>query len=156
MSVRDTSWLDGLKKTKQREMIYRVLQDAKHPLSAIEICAEIEKTGEQAWPSTVYRVLDSFEKKNLVEKVATTNGGMALYERKRDQHRHYAVCLHCRKTFPLNACPIEEFLPILKQDGFQVTGHNIELYGFCKDCVEDARARGESIGTACNDEHRHD
>jgi len=125
----------GIKRTKQREGVFRILEKAGEPLSATEICRELEKNGEQVWLSTVYRILDLFLKKEVVLKTTLLQNEMALYQIKRHQHEHYAVCTHCRKMAPIDHCPMEEILPQL-ETGFQVTGHHLEVYGLCEECKE--------------------
>ena len=128
------SWPDGLKRTKPRESVLSVLEHAEKPLSAMEICSEIEKGGESAWLSTVYRILELFVKKGMVVKIAVMNNEMALYELNRFQHKHYAVCLSCHKIISMDNCPMERFVPKIRDDDFHVVGHNIVVYGYCKDC----------------------
>ena len=129
-------WPSGLKKTKPRENVLSVLEHAEEPLSAMEICSEIEENGESAWLSTVYRILELFEKKGVVLKIAVMDNEMALYELNRFQHKHYAVCLGCRKIISMDNCPMDQFVPEIDDDDFHVVGHNIVLYGYCRECFD--------------------
>jgi Fur family ferric uptake transcriptional regulator len=123
-----------VKKTKQRQAVLTVLEQAAAPISAAAICAQTEKAGEAVWLSTVYRALEFFVKKGLATKVAVLDSDMALYELNRFQHKHYAVCVSCRKIIPMNNCPLDMFEPKLADQDFRVTGHSLELYGYCGDC----------------------
>jgi len=128
-------WLEGLKKTKTREAVISVLEHAEKPLSAMNICSEIEKKGDTIWLSTVYRILELFIKKGIVNKISVMNNEMAVYELNRFKHKHYAVCMSCHKIIPMDNCPMEKFVPKLEDDDFHVIGHNLEVYGICKDCA---------------------
>lgn len=128
------NWPSGLKRTKPRERVLSVLEQAQKPLSAMEICSGIEKGGESAWLSTVYRILELFVKKGMVVKVAIMNNEMALYELNRFQHKHYAVCMGCQKIISMDNCPMEKFVPKIQDKDFRVIGHNLEVYGYCKNC----------------------
>lgn len=134
MKEEQTSWPVGIKKTKQRESVLSVLESSEKPLSATEICSGMEKEGDAAWLSTVYRVLELFVKKGLVIKTNVMNNEMAVYELNRFKHKHYAVCMNCHKIIAMDNCPMEKFTPKLEDNDFQVMGHNLEVYGFCKDC----------------------
>lgn len=134
MKEQNHEWPAGLKRTQSRESVLAVLEGAQKPLSAMEICVQIEKSGKSAWLSTVYRTLELFEKKGLVVKIALLGGETALYELNRFEHKHYAVCLACHKIIPMDNCPMERFLPSIKDAGFRVMGHNLEIYGYCNDC----------------------
>lgn len=128
------NWPSGLKRTRPRESVFSVLERADKPLSAMEICSEIERNGASAWLSTVYRILELFVKKGVVVKIAVMNNEMAFYELNRFQHKHYAVCLGCRKIVSMDNCPMEKFIPKIKDDDFRVMGHNLEVYGYCREC----------------------
>jgi Fur family ferric uptake transcriptional regulator len=132
--ARQGGWPSGLKKTKPRENVLSVLEHAEKPLSAMEICSQIEKSGESAWMSTVYRILELFVKKGMVVKITVMNNEMALYELNRFQHKHYAICLACRRIIAMDNCPMEKFIPQLEDDDFHVVGHNLEIYGYCSEC----------------------
>jgi len=111
-----------------------VLEGSEKPMSASEICSEIEKSGEGAWLSTVYRILELFVEKGVALKTSVMSSDMALYELNRFKHKHYAVCMNCRKIVAMENCPMDEFTPKLEDEGFRVVGHNLEVYGICKDC----------------------
>ncbi|SHI23374.1 Fur family transcriptional regulator, ferric uptake regulator [Sporobacter termitidis DSM 10068] len=126
-------WPEGLKKTKQRDAVVKILESAEAPLSAPDIYAQIEKDGQAVWLSTVYRILELFTEKGLVTKTPVLDGDMAYYELRRHDHRHYAVCVDCHKIVPIQDCPMTGFEPKISDD-FRVLGHRIEMYGYCKDC----------------------
>lgn len=127
-------WPKGIKRTRQRESVLSILENSEKPLSATNICSEIEKSGETVWMSTVYRTLELFVKHDMVIKTNIMNNGMALYELNRFQHRHYAICINCHKIIPMDNCPMNNFIPDLEDENFQVIGHNLEILGYCKDC----------------------
>lgn len=127
-------WPEGLKKTKPREVVLSILEQAKEPLTAMEISSKIEKTGKPLWLSTIYRVLESFEEKAIVLKTTVLDNGMAVYAINRHEHTHYAVCTKCRKMVAIENCPMQALMPELEDQGFQVTGHKVEMYGFCREC----------------------
>ena len=136
MNKEQPLWPKGVKHTKQREGVHAVLQNAKKPLSAVEICAAIGESGgdASAWLSTVYRILELFVEKNVVIKTSLMNSGMALYELNRFQHKHYAVCVNCHKMIALENCPMEHSVPELESGAFKVIGHNLEVFGVCGAC----------------------
>lgn len=129
----------GIKWTKQRKSVYTVLQEAVEPLSAMQIYHLVEKLadGEEYAMSTIYRILAAFEEKGLVSKTTWMGDGAVVYELNRGQHTHYAVCLECHKRIALSNCPFA-YIPLEQNTwDFTVTGHKLELYGYCKDCKKD-------------------
>ena len=130
-----TDWPIGIKKTKQREHILFILENSDKPLGATEIFSQIADDGDSAWLSTVYRTLDLFVKHGIINKINVMNSEIAIYELNRLKHKHYAVCLNCHKIISMNNCPMTEFDPKLEESDFQIMGHNLEIYGLCKDCT---------------------
>jgi Fur family ferric uptake transcriptional regulator len=125
-------WPEGIKKTKQRKCVLSVLEDAELPVTALDIFNQLERCGVSL--STVYRILETFIEKGLVTQTAVMAGGMALYELKRHEHRHYAFCMECHKMIVIDNCPMEVFTPELRESNFHVLGHKLEIYGYCDEC----------------------
>jgi Fur family ferric uptake transcriptional regulator len=126
-----------MRRTRQRESVLAVLEGARAPMSAVGICSKTEADGNGVWLSTVYRILEAFVKERIVTKVAVMDGDAALYELAGPKHRHYAVCVNCRKIISMDNCPMEQFLPLFQDKDFRVTGHNLEVYGYCGTCDSD-------------------
>ncbi len=148
-SIGDTlQYPEGLKWTKQRKKVYRVLAEAKEPLGAVQIYNLVEQAteGEEYAVSTIYRILAAFEKQGLVEKSAWLDGKMAAYSLNRGEHIHYAVCLECHRRIPLQGCPLAHISFDRGTDDFMITSHKLELYGYCKKCRETASGFSMDIG----------
>lgn len=126
----------GIKWTKQRKDVYDVLLKAREPLSASKIYSQIvrEDNGECYAVSTIYRILNNFEENGLVNRDAWMGDGTVVYELNRAEHTHYAVCLRCHKRIPLQSCPFAHMHLNTEAGDFTVTGHRLELYGYCNEC----------------------
>ena len=144
MQRKESTYPQGLKWTKQRKDVYDVLYQATEPMSAVQIYNHIEKKDTEGnyAISTIYRILTVFEERGLVSKTNWMGDGTIVYELNKGGHTHYAVCLSCHKRIPLHACPFEhihlhdeqEKEEDLEKEGFTVTGHKLELYGYCSTC----------------------
>ena len=88
--------------------------------------------------STVYRILTTFEEKEIVIRYVRSDDGSSVYELNRGGHTHYAVCLECHKRIPLRSCPFSHVHLHAEAEGFTVTGHRLELYGYCMACTSRA------------------
>lgn len=127
-----------IKKTKQRETVCRILEEMKQPMSAVDIYQEIMRRDAACGyaVSTVYRALQIFEEEGFVEKTSLPDSDMALYEWNAGEHTHYAICLNCHKRIALKECPFRHMDLAETADGFQITGHKVEVYGYCGACRE--------------------
>ncbi len=131
----------GIKWTKQRKRVYQILKEAMEPLSAAQIYARMEAWEQEQYAvSTIYRILSAFEENQIVEKTTWMGEGTVVYELKRRDHVHYAVCLECHRRIPLEHCPLHMSAPHDHSEDeiedFEVVSHKIELYGYCKECQE--------------------
>ena len=126
----------GMKWTKQRKAVYKVLWETQEPLNAIKIYNLVEQqaAGEEYAMSTIYRILSAFEEQGLVEKEAAMEDGTIYYSLCRGEHTHYAVCLECHKRIPLQSCPFAHIHLEQETEDFVITNHKLELYGYCKNC----------------------
>lgn len=129
----------GIKWTRQRKCVYDILKKEKEPVSAVQIYQQLLQTEEaQNYAiSTVYRILGTFEEKGIVHKDVHSEDKTSVYELERGMHTHYAVCLECHKRIPLERCPFVHMHGMHEEDGpedFVVTGHRLELYGYCREC----------------------
>lgn len=122
----------GIKWTKQRKSVYKVLRDVSEPLNAAQIYRLAG--GRDYALSTIYRILAAFEEKKLVEKNVCLEDGTVVYSLARNGHTHYAVCLGCHRRIPLQSCPFAHIHMEKEPEGFTVTGHRLELYGYCMEC----------------------
>jgi len=125
----------GLKKTRHRLVILDILDHSDQPVTAEQIFARLQDRRIAINLSTVYRTLDTLVLNKLVTRLSITQDGRALHEYNRRVHRHYLVCQGCRKIIPIDGCPLADYSRQLEQEtGFQISGHKLDLYGFCPQC----------------------
>lgn len=115
----------GIKKTRQRAAIVTAMEKAQKPCCAEEIFAQCEEMSL----STVYRNLDKLLALGVVE-VLSGSEKQRYYQLVSHDHRHYAVCLGCHNKIFIEDCPVHS----MHLADFTVTGHKIEIYGYCADC----------------------
>ncbi|MCX7709106.1 MAG: transcriptional repressor [Clostridia bacterium] len=126
---------EGLKNTKHRTSILEVMEHSEVPLTAEEIFIRLKEWNVAISLSTVYRVLETLVTKDLVNKSSISNDSKALFEINRMEHKHHLVCMGCKKMVSVEGCPFEEFeKKIQGTNGFDITGHKLEIYGYCAEC----------------------
>ena len=70
---------EGLKVTPQRKVVYEVMMELRH--AAIdEIIKCVQSKDNQITISTIYRILDSFRKANLLSLVFHPEEGKSYYD----------------------------------------------------------------------------
>lgn len=126
---------NGLKRTKNREKILSILKEAKNPLTAEDIFYSFQKKDINL--STIYRCLNTFEKKGMVKREINSNKEN-VFSLSNEEDNHILVCVKCHKRIPLKGCPFHEVNEKIESEtGFHIQDQNIELYGLCKDCKKE-------------------
>lgn len=125
----------GIKSTKQRNLVYDILEEFEDPVSVEQIHIRLAEIDPTVNMSTVYRVLEVFVNKGLALKtniIGTNSAGFIL---NRTEHKHQLVCLKCNKIVPINKCPLKKLEQLIEEEtDFDITGHQLEVFGYCPDC----------------------
>ena len=117
-----------MRMTEQRKMILEILHHAEKPLTCEEIYSKIQN--DKLNLSTVYRSLEAFFISKDVYKTII-NQKQYYYT---GHHHHFLVCLSCNEMIAVG-CSIEKNEKAIGIPyGFQVTHHDMTLYGYCSSC----------------------
>jgi len=134
MHIEDILKSKGLRITKPRSLILRTIHDSNEPISAEEIYNIIEKKDHDLNLSTVYRNLNTLEKKDILLK-NTDLDGVSFFQLNLHDHKHFITCIKCGKKVAIKICPIEDFTHMLEEEtGFSIRSHNFEFSGICPEC----------------------
>ena len=125
----------GLKATKGRLEVLKILKEARRPMSAAQVFRETPKD-MCASLSTVYRVLNQLTDADILQ-ASLQQDECTYYEYRNEEHRHYIVCSRCGKLAPIDDCPLDALDEhILRSTGYAITGHRFQLEGICPDCLK--------------------
>jgi len=130
------------RQTKQREAILRLLRSARSHYTADQIYDKVRRELPNISKGTVYRNLKVLQEMGLVSELSL-NGSLSRFEAKRESHYHFR-CECCGKVFDLDE-PVNHELnqKIAEKTGFQVTHHQTEFRGLCKDCQQNKKYEKE-------------
>ncbi len=124
---------NNLKVTRGRKAILEVLTEADKSLGVESILKECKGKGVSINLSTVYRALEMFEDKGIVDKF-TVNDGISSYKLKGKEHKHMLQCSICHKQVEV-PCPMKQVEEIVESEtGFVLTEHNLIMKGVCEQC----------------------
>lgn len=124
----------GQKITRQRRAILEVLSGNDRPLTADEIFLMVKAGKESTSLATVYRNLKILLAAGLISREGFIDD-KAQYSLQEKNHSHNLVCLGCHKIIKIPGCPLENFAASVgEKNGFTVTEHRMELYGYCTEC----------------------
>ena len=125
----------GLKITAPRVKILQILEssDIRH-MSAEDVYRKLLANNEEIGLATVYRVLTQFEAAGLVIRHHFEEGH-SVFELAGTYHHDHLVCIKCGRVVEFTDAEIEALQQkIADKLGFELTDHNLNMYGFCPKC----------------------
>jgi Fe2+/Zn2+ uptake regulation proteins len=125
----------GLKSTKSRKAILDILIKSNQPMAAEQIFIALKEENIDINLSTVYRTLESLENIDMVTKINIMDDDRMLFEYNMLGHRHYLICIGCKKIVTIQNCPLGSYEKELENEtNFAILGHKLYLYGYCSEC----------------------
>lgn len=123
----------NIKVTKGRVIILKVIFEAQEAISANLIYEKCKDAGHNVDLSTVYRSLELFEQRDIVEKFDLGNGEYS-YKLKEHTHKHILECSLCKKKVEID-CPMMQVEELIKnKTGFVLLEHELKVKALCEDC----------------------
>lgn len=127
----------GVRSTRQRTAVVNVLRELENFASAKTIHQELTNRDLKVGLTTVYRTLQSLSEVDAVDVLHMANGETLYRHCLNGDHHHHLVCTQCGRTVEIDGGPVEEWASeIATKFGFQLTGHDAEIYGLCQACIE--------------------
>jgi Fur family ferric uptake transcriptional regulator len=120
--------------TRQKQVLGKVFERSKRPLTVNEICREARKELPSLGVATVYRAIKQFLTEGQVRAVEIP--GVTPHYETAGRHHHFFLCQECKRLFELMGCV--RSVRGLAPNGFRVQQHEIVLYGECAACLSRA------------------
>ena len=143
--VKDLLREKGLKVTSQRLMVLNILSaHGDEHLTVEEIYDLAKEESPEIGLATIYRTVQVLLELHVIEKV-TFDDGFARYELNGEGtgsgHRHHhAICTQCGKVYALETDLLDTLeKQVFESLGFEVTDHEVKLYGLCSACRRKAQ-----------------
>lgn len=127
----------GLRNSKARDLILKIISRSSGPISAREILEIFNQKKVKVNKTTVYRDLVFWqERSEIVELVL--NDGVSRYEPNR-HHHHHVVCKNCQKIEEIESVEVEPMINLIeekirKEGKFGSVAHSLEFFGLCNHC----------------------
>lgn len=131
MTSTDTKEL-GL--TKQREVVLRVIRDAKEHLTANEVFTAAKDLLPTISFATVYNSLRYLKDSGLIAEIKFGNGA-SRFDRMTERHDH-AICTRCSKLIDIEMeLPADFVMQATTVSNFKTESIEFTLRGLCPDCA---------------------
>jgi len=122
------------KLTTQRQAIFDLISHSNQHWDADELVRALSESGASVGIATVYRGLAALEQAGLIQSIQLSD--KKRYEHANKSHHDHLICNECGA--------IEEFFDsdievkqhqVADEKSFQMTGHQLLIFGICKMCV---------------------
>jgi Fur family transcriptional regulator, ferric uptake regulator len=124
----------GHKLTRPRRAVLKVIAASTHSLTPAEIHAQAQKHYRQTGLVTVYRTLDLLTECGLVRKIHESDGCHS-YAPASAGHAHHIICENCHSVAEFEGCDLDDlFAAVQHRTGYRISGHWLELFGYCPRC----------------------
>ncbi|MCG9968090.1 transcriptional repressor [Pelotomaculum terephthalicicum JT] len=126
--------------TSRREHILKVLLENKgNHLCAEDIYNLVKQKAPDVGIATVYRTLELFQEFDIINSM-DFGDGRRRYEfggvEGVNHHHHHLICTKCGAIIEVNEDLLEELENrVSKQYDFNVTNHQLKIFGICKKCI---------------------
>ena len=131
MMATETEMRAIIRNTRQRDAIRQAFEEAGRPISPEQVLASARRSVGGLGIATVYRNIKTLLAEGWLVPVELP-GDPTRYELAGKGHHHHFHCRGCGQIFELAGCS-DTFRNMLP-DGFEITGHEVVLYGYCRPC----------------------
>jgi len=121
--------------TRQKRLILEILRATTTHPTADWVYKQARKKIPNISLGTIYRNLGNLK---VSGKIMELNYGSTFsrYDGNPSNHYHF-VCRNCGRVFDIDLVVLTALEnEVAKQTGMQVTGHRLEFYGFCGECLK--------------------
>ena len=127
----------GFRSTAPRRALAAAIGEQDHPFTAEGLRKQLPPRVGRA---TVYRTLKILVEAGVLCRVLLEEGDLH-YQLSHTGHHHHLLCVHCGSSQDLMGCDIEDVLASTSaRHGFELSGHWLEVYGRCRECVRNDQA----------------
>ncbi len=133
----------GLRLTKQRRLIFSILESAETHLNAKQILELAQRSDPGIDQVTIYRNLGLLKRLGVVDELDLLHlkGDQHYYEARQVRDHSHVACLGCGKVFEFYSPAMKQIgKDLLKECGFSLSFSRIEIGGYCAECRKKASA----------------
>ncbi len=127
----------GIRLTRQRELLFEVIHNARQHLNADQIYSIAKKKDRKINRVTVYRTLKLLKHEGLIDELDLMHysGEQHYYETRLKREHAHIVCLRCGAVQEYFGEPLQKMKrEVESQFGFKILLARTELGGVCANC----------------------
>jgi Fur family ferric uptake transcriptional regulator len=130
--------------TTQRQIILEELAKVSSHPTANEVYDMVRKRLPRIGLGTIYRNLELMAESGMIQKLEI-GGNQKRFDATTIPH-HHVRCAACGCVRDVHIQPLRQLDTMAAEaSGYQISGHNIEFSGYCRDCLEKRRSPAHNI-----------
>ena len=134
MTSTETPPTPATRQTWQRAAVRDLMESTEEFRTAQQVHDLLRQQGAKVGLATVYRALQSMAEADEVD-VLRTPEGEAAYRSCSKGHHHHLVCRSCGYSIEIHPEALEHWASdIAREHGFTDAGHELEIFGLCRNC----------------------
>lgn len=128
----------GLQYTRQRQLVWDVLQSGQSHLDANDVYEEVRRSGGAMSLSTVYRILQAFRDRGLIAEnhLGEDHHHYEAVSGTYETDHHHAVCSRCGAVVEFRLSAESLLASETALAGFAVGSIELSVRGVCRNCTE--------------------
>ena len=127
----------GIRSTRQRELLFELLNNARKHLNADQLYELAKKRDDKINRVTVYRTLKVLKEEGLIDELDLLHfeGDQHYYETRLKREHAHLVCTKCGHVMEFFGSQLKEMKSQIENDfGFKIKVMRTEIGGICADC----------------------
>lgn len=135
----------GYKLTNARMCVIRVLESHDGHMTSADILAEVARLDATIGRASVFRTLDLLTHLAMIRPTYIDSSATPTYVLMPDGHHHHIICVQCSRVIEFEECGLAALTQRLEAEyGVRVSGHLLEFYATCADCIAQPRPAEET------------
>jgi Fur family ferric uptake transcriptional regulator len=126
----------GHKLTEARLTVLNVLETSEGHITSAEVLDRVSALAPNIGRASVFRALDLFTHLSIIRPTYVDSSVTPTYVLLPGGHHHHIICTNCNRVIEFEDCHLKELADDLEAKlHVKLTGHLLEFYGLCDECV---------------------
>jgi Fur family transcriptional regulator, ferric uptake regulator len=126
----------GHKLTNARLTVLDVLEKSGGHITSAEVLDRVNDADSSIGRASVFRTLDLLTNLSIIRPTYIHSSLTPTYVLLPDGHHHHIICTNCNRVIEFEDCALSSIEAELEARlHVRLTGHLLEFYGLCDDCV---------------------
>ena len=128
---------DRIDRFEDRLSILEVFLRIEHHVTLAELVSQVRQSGHGFSDAFVRETIELMCRYGFAQANQFNNGQVRYEHRHLGQHHDHLICTKCQNILEFENRDLEQLqVQIAATYGFHILQHKMELYGICRDCLE--------------------